>query len=141
MVCNLAVTITKAAITNEQLLALISPAIAAETIKAAMDVLGVRVNPRISGTTVYAYAETSYSDQIQITYQGGKLTVAASTDARGEEITATITGGLVAVGDALFANVVAATLQQFTGKRPTVTTAAVRDEGVVYQANVFTVKI
>lgn len=140
MPCNLAVTIAKAAVTDEQLLGLLTPEIAAQLTNAALNELGIRPVARVSGNSVYGYAELTWSDQISIEVNRGRVEVRASSKARGEEIAGKITDALKLGADALFAQQIAGALASISGKQPVIREVAVEENGTVSPAFLFSVK-
>lgn len=140
MPCNLAVTIAKAAVTDEQLLGLLTPEFTAQLVTAALSDLRIKMPVRVSGGEVYGYAELSYRDQIQISVVKGKVTVSASTRERTQEITDAVSKAIAAGADLMFSKQIATALATMTGKQPQLREVNVEEGGQVMPAVLFSVK-
>lgn len=140
MPCNLAVTIAKAAVTNEQLLGLLTPDLVVQAVNAACADLRIRINASRSGDTVYGYAELSWSDQISVAVNRGRVEVQASDTRRATEISDAISGVLTQLADALFSQQIAGALASIAGKQPVIAEVNVDESGTVMPAFLFSVK-
>lgn len=137
MACNLAVSITKAAVENEQLLRLLTPALVAEVVKAALADLRYNATPAVQQDgSVYAYA-----GGMGITVRDGKVSVTGYNAYGARQATDAVSGALALAAEALLGQQIAATLAKATGKAPVVRRAHVENDGQAGVATVFTVKI
>jgi hypothetical protein len=137
MTCNLAVSIAKAGISNEQLLALLTPA-------NVEPVLLTYLRQQYPQEQSRSY--TYMPDQLQIllgdcaiTIVQGQIEVTsyATSQDRANRLAKEIEGVLAALADALFQQQIQETLRTL-GIEPQVETVTVENEGKMQQAAVFT---
>jgi len=135
MVCDLAVSITQAGVTDEQLKGLLTPELTLAVVKAVLADLGLAGEPRLTGDTV---VWNSYNSSL--TVRAGQATV-RSYVGDDQRISAALGAGLAQACDALYGQQIARALAEIAGKQPLIQrNIAVEKEGVVRQATLFTVR-
>lgn len=135
MVCDIAVSITQAGVTDEQLKGLLTPALTLAVVKAVLADLGLAGEARLNGDTV---VWTNYNTSL--TVAAGQATVRSYTG-DDQRISAALGAGLAQACDALYGQQIARALAEIAGKQPQIQrNIAVEKEGVVRQATLFTVR-
>lgn len=137
MACN-AVSVVRAAVTNEQLLGLLTPDLVCQIVKAALADQRYQAEPRVL-TDGSVYASAGYGNSVIV--RAGQVRVDAYDRALAQRLGDAVAGALSQAGDALLASQVAATIAKIAGKRPVIRQVQVEESGVVMAANVFTVRI
>lgn len=140
MTCNLAVSIAKAGISNEQLLALLTPATIEPVLLGYLRQQYPQKNPR---TRICApeMLEVSLRDcTITITRGQVEVTSYSSNQRLTERLAKEVGGVLAALADALFQQQIQ-TLLQTLGIEPQAETVTVENEGKMQQAAVFTLAL
>lgn len=135
MACGAAVSITRAAITSERLLGLLTPEVAQAVLTAVLADQRLRGEVYISGNAAYF---NGYLDAISI--EGGRVTVTSSNYRRRDELAAAVEAGLKAVTGRLLAAKLAGALQRATGTRPTVQGVKAEEGGKVRGYTLLTAK-
>jgi len=142
MPCNLAVSITKAAVTEEKLLALLVPEVVLPVVQSYLSQPGVltadeRANVGQQGARLLVYVGS-----LVLYVEGGRVSTYATegyNEVRGNELVAALSNLLALAADALFAQQVKAALARFgkVGQQQVM----VDNGGVTQAAMVLTVKL
>lgn len=140
MTCNLAVSIAKAGISNEQLLALLTPATIEPVLLGYLRQQYPQKNPQ-ARMCAPEMLEVSLRDcTITITRGQVEVTSYSSNQRLTERLAKEVGGVLAALADVLFQQQIQ-TLLQTLGIEPQVETVTVENEGKMQQAAVFTLAL
>lgn len=142
MPCNLAVSITKAAVTDEKLRALLTPAQVQTVIEAYLRQPGVLKGRERSTVTVIGDSIRVQVGALWIEIRGGRVSTTATegfNDVRGQELVDALSNLLALTADALFAQQVKAALAPLGKVKQQ--QVSVDNAGVTQAAMVFTLKI
>jgi hypothetical protein len=142
MPCNLAVSITKAAVTEDRLLALLTPAVVQPIIVAYLRQPGVlTAGERVTVTTPGARVVVTVG-ALTFHIDGGRVSTVATegaTDARGRELVDALSALLALAADARFAQQVRTALAAFG--RVSQQSVTVDNGGVTQAATVLTLTL
>jgi hypothetical protein len=147
MPCNLAVSITKAAIDNEAIAKLVDgPTVAAVLAAVVEDSATLRASgaPYVGNNRVTMSVLVGRWDEYAITVTlGGTLDVRVAGSDRGaaRQIADAITAALASVGQAVLSRVIVAQLEALGGRNATAQQVSAEDNGQVFQATLLTVTI
>jgi hypothetical protein len=142
MPCNLAVSITKASVTEEKLLALLTPDAVRPVVQSYLSQPGVLKPNEAATVAVQGSRVVVAVGSLQLVVSGGRVTTTATAgydDTRGRELVDALSTLLALAADALFAQQVRAALSGL-GRQVTQQQVTVDNAGVTQAATVLTLR-